>query len=309
MFKDSKKEARKYNDMIKLSDIKLNKNNPRKIDKERFKKLVKSLKEFPEMMELRPIIIDDDNIALGGNMRLKALKELDYKEIPKEWVKKASDLTNEQKRQFIIKDNASFGDWEIDFLKNDYSQYELDEWGVDIDFSDFEAEDEKEVVEDEIPKDIEKRCKVGDLWKLGEHRLLCGDSTSADDIKKLLDGVKPILLVTDPPYGVNYDPSWRDGYDLGFGKRSKGKVKNDDTFDWSSAFALIDAQIVYIWHAAKYCSQVAESLIKCDYEIISQIIWAKQHFVLSRGDYHWQHEACWYAGRWSIRGYSRGLLA
>jgi ParB-like chromosome segregation protein Spo0J len=118
--------------MIKISDIKPNPNNPRIIKDDKFKKLVQSLKDFPEMMALRPIIIDSENMALGGNMRLKALQELGYKEIPDSWVKHADQLTDEQKREFIIKDNVGYGDWQWEQLANEWDQDQLTSWGLDL---------------------------------------------------------------------------------------------------------------------------------------------------------------------------------
>jgi ParB-like chromosome segregation protein Spo0J len=117
---------------MKITEIKANPNNPRVIKDDKFKKLCKSIKEFPEMMALRPIIVDENNIALGGNMRLQALKTLGYDEIPNEWIKKASDLTETQKKEFIIKDNSNYGEWDFDLLANEWSEFELDDWGLDI---------------------------------------------------------------------------------------------------------------------------------------------------------------------------------
>lgn len=117
---------------VDLSTIKENPDNPRTIKDDKFKQLVQSLKDFPEMMQLRPIIIDENNIALGGNMRLKALNELNYKEIPDEWVKRASDLTEDQKKEFIIKDNIGFGEWDWDDLANNWDEHNLQMWGVDL---------------------------------------------------------------------------------------------------------------------------------------------------------------------------------
>ena len=116
--------------MIKLSSIKSNPNNPRLIKDDRFKKLVKSIQEFPKMMELRPIVVDSDNMILGGNMRLKALQELKYKEIPDEWIKSAESLTEEEKRRFIIADNVGFGDHDWDVLANEWDGKDLEDWGM-----------------------------------------------------------------------------------------------------------------------------------------------------------------------------------
>lgn len=118
--------------MIKLSTIKANPNNPRVINSDKFKKLVKSIKDFPKMMELRPMVINKDNIVLGGNMRLKALKELGYKEVPKEWVKRAEDLTDDEQRQFIIKDNIGFGEHDWEMLVTEWDASELGEWGLEV---------------------------------------------------------------------------------------------------------------------------------------------------------------------------------
>lgn len=147
-------------------------------------------------------------------------------------------------------------------------------------------------------KDLEpKWVKDGDLIQLGEHRLLCGDSANQENILRLLEGVTPTLMVTDPPYGVEYDPEWREGNDLGVGERSTGKVANDDRADWTEVWKLWPTTVIYCWHASLFTSIVQSSLQAVGYKMITQIIWAKQHFALSRGDYHWQHEPCWYAAR------------
>jgi DNA modification methylase len=136
----------------------------------------------------------------------------------------------------------------------------------------------------------------GDLWLCGGHRVLCGDATEATAVERLLGADVPLLMVTDPPYGVNYDPLWREEAGLG-AQRQTGRVENDDRVDWSEAFALFPGDVAYVWHAGLYAGEVASSLQRCEFGIRSQIIWWKQHFALSRGHYHWQHEPCWYAVR------------
>lgn len=139
--------------------------------------------------------------------------------------------------------------------------------------------------------------KPGDLWLIGEHRLLCGDSTKADDVAEVLGDARPVLMVTDPPYGVEYDPSWRAEAGVNKNKGKMGKVSNDDVADWSPAWALFPGDVAYIYHAGIMSATVQASLEVCGFKIRAQIIWAKDRMALSRGDYHWQHEPCWYVVR------------
>jgi DNA modification methylase len=186
---------------MKLSKIKGNPNNPRICKDDKFKKLVKSISEFPKMLEMRPIIVDENFIVQGGNMRLKALQELKYKDIPDEWVKQVSDLTEEQKKEFIIKDNVGFGEWDFEDLANNWDVEKLNDWGLDIpnfDAEVLEAEEDNYSIPDEIKTDI----VLGDLFEIGEHRLLCGDSTDSDQVAKLMNGQKANLAFTSPPYNA-----------------------------------------------------------------------------------------------------------
>jgi len=151
--------------------------------------------------------------------------------------------------------------------------------------------------EDEVPEPPEEPVtQPGDLWLLGEHRLLCGDATSAEDVGRLLDGGRPFLMVTDPPYGVEYDPEWRKKAGLRQGG-ADGAVSNDDRVDWSAAWALFPGDVAYVWHAGKYASAVQTSLERHGFEVRAQIIWRKARFAISRGAYHWGHEPCWYSVR------------
>ena len=184
----------------KLYKIKSNPNNPRLIKDDKFYKLVNSIKEFPEMLKLRPIVVNDDMIVLGGNMRLKACKEAGLKEVP---IIKASELTAEQQREFIIKDNVGFGEWDWDFIGNEWDAEQLNDWGLDlpVDFNVVEEEaEEDDYVE---PDDLKVDVVFGDLIEIGEHRLLCGDSTDSDQVAKLMNGELADMIFTDPPYGIN----------------------------------------------------------------------------------------------------------
>lgn len=187
----------------KISDIKLNPNNPRLIKDDKFIKLVKSIKHFPEMLNIRPIVVNKDMIILGGNMRFKACKEAGLKEIP---VIIADNLTEEQEREFLIKDNTSGGEWDFDMLANEWDIEQLEEWGLDI--PDFETK-EIDAVEDEFdttPPEIPK-TEMGDLYEIGEHRLLCGDSTCSDSMSLLMNGKKAEMVFTDPPYEIDFNYS------------------------------------------------------------------------------------------------------
>lgn len=139
----------------------------------------------------------------------------------------------------------------------------------------------------------------GQLWQCGDHRVLCGDSTNAEDVARLLGGAVPFIMVTDPPYGVEYDPHWRDEIVGEFGQRAaRGNgVANDDRVDWTPAYDLFPGDVAYVWHAGRFCGEVALSMVASRFDIRTQIIWMKQHFAISRGNYHWQHEPCWYGVR------------
>jgi site-specific DNA-methyltransferase (adenine-specific) len=281
----------------KLKELKDYNNNPRKMNKDRFDKLVESIKSDGYHQRL---LINIDGTIIGGHARKKALLKSGYTDdseievlVPNRLLEGADfDRVN-------IRDNLQYGDFDFDMLGNLFEPAQLIEWGMPEDLLQI-TKDDIEIVEsdDDVPTaPIEPTAKLGDVWLLGEHKLMCGDSSNPLDMNKLLGDIVPKLMVTDPPYGVNYDPSWREGADLGVGERSKGKVLNDDRADWKDVYSLFPGSIIYAWHGAKHTHTVAQNLEDCGYDLIAQIIWAKQHFVLSRGDYHWQHEPCWYAVR------------
>ena len=208
--------------LIKLNQIKSNPNNPRIIKDVKFKKLVNSIKDFPEMLEKRPIVVDENYMVLGGNMRTKACKQAGLKEV---WVDIAKGWSNEQKEEFIIKDNSGFGEWDWDMLANEWDVDKLNDWGLDLPpmFDEvLEAEEDDYTEPDNLQVDVVH----GDLIEIGEHRLLSGDSTDADQVAKLMNGEKADMVFTDPPYGVNYQSNWRNN-------KSKNKfniLENDNKF-------------------------------------------------------------------------------
>jgi DNA modification methylase len=209
-----------------ITQIKPNPNNPRIIKDNKFKKLVKSIQDFPQMLELRPIVIDENNIVLGGNMRLKACQEAGLTEVP---VVQAKDLTEEQKKEFIVKDNVGYGEWDWDDLANNWDVEQLTEWGLDI--PNFEPEILEAEEDDFAVPDggVETDIVLGDLFEIGEHRLLCGDSTDSDQVAKLMNGQKADMVFTDPPYKIETEGGCK-------GSIGQGLKKQGDSIEFISNF-------------------------------------------------------------------------
>lgn len=215
---------------VKISEIKANSKNPRVIKDDKFRKLVQSIREFPEMLEKRPLVcftdVDKKYVVLGGNMRLKASIEVGLKELP---IVLADDWTQEQRDEFLIKDNVGFGEWDWDQLANEWDAELLDNWGLDIpNFDDNEIleaeEDDFDITPPEIPITV-----LGDLYEIGEHRLLCGDSTDLDQVAKLMDGQKADMVFTDPPYKIETEGGCK-------GSIGQGLKKQGDSIEFIANF-------------------------------------------------------------------------
>jgi DNA modification methylase len=282
-----------------VKDLKPYKNNPRQISKHQLEHLRKSLEKF-DYCEI--IAIQPDNTIIAGHMRIKAMQGLGWKNREIEVRVPSRQLTEEEMREYLIRSNKNTGDWDWDVLANEWDIIDLFECGFtqeDLGFLKEELNaEEKEEPDNEILEPTKNpKTKLGDRYVLGNCVLVCGDSTDPNCVRDCLRDQVPILMVTDPPYGVNYDASWRKDIKgkLGVACRATGKVQNDDQIDWSEAWKLFPGSVSYVWHASLHTYDVYKSLIDSDFSIISNIIWAKQHFSLSRGDYHWQHEPCWYA--------------
>jgi DNA modification methylase len=298
----------------KLVDLIPYVNNSRTHSDEQVAQIAASIQEFGFT---NPVLISDDNVLIAGHGRVLAARKLRLKDVPCMVI---SGLTETQRKALVLADNrlALSAGWDPAMLEIEMKA--LFEDGYDLSLTGFTEEEigkflnqgtEGETDPDEIPEMVDDPIsKLGDTWILGNHRLRCGDSTSATDVEALLGGgVSPHLMVTDPPYGVEYDASWREGHDLNIGKgfkgknaRSTGKVMNDDRVDWTEAWALFPGHICYVWHGGLHSGAVQATLEAAGFKMRAQIIWAKQHFVFGRGDYHWQHEPCWYAvkgtGKW-----------
>ncbi len=259
---------------VKISDVKVNPNNPRLIKDDKFAKLVKSIKDFPQMLKIRPIVVNRDMVVLGGNMRLKACKEAGLKEVP---IIIADELTEEQQREFLIKDNVSGGEWDWNVLANEWDAEQLNEWGLDI--PEFETEVEAEEDDFDVPEGgIETDIVLGDLFEIGQHRLLCGDSTCSDTVGKLMNGEKADMVFTDPPYGVSYEG--------GHNKKKRKGIENDNLQgqDLTDLFyeSLMNADLFskdysafYIWYSTNKSVETFASFSRLNLSVRAVIAWYK----------------------------------
>jgi len=268
-----------------------NPKNPRIIKDDKFKKLVKSIQEFPQMLELRPIVVDSNMVVLGGNMRLKACIAAGLKEVP---IIVADQLTDAQKGEFIIKDNVGFGEWDWDVLANEWDEQLLEDWGLELplDYEELKAVEAKED-EYEIPEVIESKIVVGDFIEIGNHRLLCGSSTEVDTWERLMNGELCDLVVTDPPYNVNYQGS--NGL-----KIMNDKMEGSDFYQFLYDFYTALGSYTkaggawYVWHADSEGANFRRAMADAGILVKQCLIWVKNALVMGRQDYQWKHEPCLY---------------
>ncbi len=286
--------------------------NPRKND-DVVDRMAQAIMEFGFRI---PIVARSDGLVVDGHLRLKAARVLGLDTVP---VVLADELSETQIKAFrlLANQSANWAEWDELLLSAELNDLLAEDYDLSlIGFDDAELETllagevDPETAsregEDDVPAAPETPiCRPGDLWVLGKHRLLCGDATVATDVERLLGDVQPLLMVTDPPYGVEYDPGWRNKAGAAATRRT-GKVLNDDRADWREAWALFPGDVAYVWHGALHATTVADSLEASGFNIRSQIIWAKDRLVLSRGDYHWQHEPCLYAVKKTGKGHWAG---
>ena len=271
-----------------IQDLRGYDKNPRRFTEKGLKDLKESLKKCGDA---NIITINADNTVLGGHARLTVMKQLGYKEVD---VKVPNRLLNEQEvKEVVIRLNANTaGEWDMDKLQADFELDDLQEWGLDVEFNTDELVD-KEVEEIEVPDQVETKCQPGNIWQLGNHRLMCGSSTSPDDVKKLMAGQEVDLLVTDPPYNVNYEGS------------NGLKIQNDNMEDLEFRQFLVDAfksadevmklgAVFYIWHADSEGYNFRGACHDINWKVRQCLIWNKNSLVLGRQDYHWKHEPCLY---------------
>ena len=260
-----------------------------------------------------PIVVSaDSGFIVAGHGRLMAAKVLNVEQVPVDY----QPFDNEaEEYAHLIADNRIAELAEADKSELAKLVRELED-KIDLDLTGFDAPSLEELLATKEEKQVDAEPKTdkaaelqvkwktekGQLWKLGEHRLLCGDSTNAKDVERVLGDDKADIMVTDPPYGVNYDPSWRAEAGITLNENKLGKVQNDDIADWTPAWQLFDGDVCYVYHAGAKAGTVQQSLEDSGFNIRSQIIWSKDKMALSRGDYHWQHEPCWYGVRDGKKG-------
>lgn len=310
-------------------------NNARTHSDEQVDKVAGSINEFGFT---NPILVDKQSGIIAGHCRLLAARKLGLEEVP---VIILDHLTDSQRRAYILADNklALDAGWDFETLNIEierlaeesydvgltgFSEEELEQLRAEFEASHEDSDDaggEPDQEDGYLGGEPKKEpvTLLGDLWKLGQHRLKCGDSTRPQVVKDLLNGATPNLMVTDPPYGVSYDANWRNEAlrvdDLGGKKkvragilrgRAVGKVENDDCADWTKAWELFKGNVAYVWHSGNLSRSFQTSLESQGFVVRNQIIWAKTMFAIGRGHYHWQHEPCFYAVRNGATGNWQG---
>ena len=291
--------------------------NSRTHSDEQIAQVAASIREFGFT---NPVLIDGEGGIIAGHGRVMAARKLGMADVP---CIRLAHLTDAQKRAYIIADNklALNAGWDDKMLALEFADLQALDFDLaltgfaDDDIAELLAEldatPEGETEADAVP---EARADVvtrpGDVWLLGKHRIMCGDSTNAAAVQTLLGGGMPHLMVTDPPYGVEYDADWRNNALRADGTpiagRAVGKVLNDDRADWREAWALFPGEVAYVWHADAFSHVVADSLVACDFRLYALIVWGKQQFAIGRGHYHHKHEPCWYAVKKGGTGHWQG---
>jgi DNA modification methylase len=286
--------------------------NSRTHSAEQVAQIASSIREFGWT---NPVLIDGQGTIIAGHGRVMAARALNIVEIP---CIRLTHLSESQIRAYVIADNklALNAGWDEEMLNSELRA--LAEEGDIVKITGFSDEELAELLLppeaeltgdlDEVPEPpVDPITKAGDLWILGEHRVLCGDSTKAGDVERLMAGESPFAMITDPPYGVNLDQSWRDKAlgDKAMGPGNRNVVANDDKADWTETWSLFGGDVAYVWHASKFSDVVIASLRNAGFEICQQLIWNKSVMVMGRSDYHFKHEPCWYAVR---KGRSHGWI-
>jgi DNA modification methylase len=284
---------------LPIGDLLEDPSNARLHNEQNINAIKSSLQKFGQR---KPIVLNKQSgIVLAGNGTLTAARALG-------WEYLATVIVDDDPATatgFSIADNrtAELAEWDDEVLARLLEAVEEEMPAVELGFTDEDLAELLNMDDGPIGEDVEPTeapedpvSKRGEVYELGPHRLMCGDSTSEEDVAALLDGATPNLMVTDPPYGVNYDAGWRDS-SFGDCNRRVGKVENDNVADWTRSWSLFPGCVSYTWHGQLFCGLTKEALKDCDLIARALIVWSKPRFSISRGHYHSQHETCWYAVR------------
>ncbi|MGH2465819.1 MAG: DNA modification methylase, partial [Candidatus Limnocylindrales bacterium] len=324
---------------VPLDDLRPDPANPRRSSDDARDALTRSLRQVGFV---QPVLARrEDGVVIGGHQRLVAARRLGLETVPVTYL----DISVEQAHLLGLALSKISGSWDDQLLARLLADLQASA-ELDLSLAGFAEDEVKNLLRSLAAQEKadrleafdleaalqqaakEPRSMAGDLFLLGEHRLLCGDATSPADVTQLLGGAEPRLLSTDPPYGVSLDPTWRDGVYNGFGAaeapymrldgqiepdnatpakpgargRTKGHrnttISGDTRVDWSEAYALVPSlDVGYVWHADRHAPAVAEGLIRIGFEIVCQAVWDKGMFALGRSSYHWGHEPCWVVRR------------
>lgn len=282
-------------DHLPIGKVRLNPDNPRQIGAKEFASLVKSLKDCPDMFEARPLLVSNrtgENIVLGGNMRLRAAQKLGYKDVPAIIL---PGLTEAQEKEITIKDNGAWGEWDYDALANAWSDLPLKDWGVDIP-ADWGEQKEPADAEPQIDKaaELNKKWNVkpGDLFRIGDHRLLCGDSTKREDVERVMGGERAELVFTDPPYGVLYKSKG-----VGRGNAISGdlsQVAIPLSFKIMHDVATNNDARIYICGGSNNAPMYFALFDSYCQLMPKMLVWVKETFILRPNNYHSQYEIIYF---------------
>ena len=285
--------------LAEISNIKPYENNPRKLSEQAIEKVAMSLKEYGFR---QPIVVDKDMVIVAGHTRFRASKKLGLKQVP---ISVIDNLSEEQINAYRIADNrtAEESEWDNELLKMEIKELEAKDFKLDLlGFNDEQLNnilfEEKQGLtdEDEVPEAPEEPIsKLGDIWKLGKHKLICGDSTKLETYEKLCGETKVDLYLTDPPYNVSYEGKTKDKLTI------QNDKQTDDEFIQFLSQAFVSADSVlkmggsfYIWHSDSEGLNFRLACIEAKWKLRQTLIWSKNSMVMGRQDYHWQHEPCLY---------------
>lgn len=287
-------------EIVDIDSLTALENNPRHHSTEQIQKIKESIERFGFT---NPILAHKDRTIIAGHGRVDAAKSAGHTTVPVIFL----DMDKPDAVLYALADNqmSELSRWNDENLAK--IAKELDDLGMNLQDAGFRIDEVEKMLGDEVESEqkiekdeIETLAQPGDIWELGKHRVLCGDSCSPEAVEMVLGGVKPGLMVTDPPYGVDYSPEWRNEWrkKVGISESERiVRIEGDDDWDWRDSLALFPGDVMYVWHAGLHSGRVFQNIESLGFEIRAQIIWVKSGPTFGRGHYHWRHEACYFAER------------